>query len=125
MHRSLGSSHKSMNRSFFVDSQSKGSISMPNAWTVYTNLTYLMFDYSAIEKYCAKDIDDASIWWMMFQSHPKRSWFKVHIQVIDSTGLTTFVWFDGVASDQVLGRSVHDLLGGVNQMIGHRIENNN
>jgi hypothetical protein len=42
--------------------------------------------------------------------------FKVHIQVIDSTGLTTFVWFDGVASDQVLGRSVHDLLGGVNQL---------
>ncbi|CAJ2675545.1 unnamed protein product [Trifolium pratense] len=34
MQRSLGSSHKSISRSFSVDSQSKGSISMPHAWTV-------------------------------------------------------------------------------------------
>ncbi|PNX76299.1 histone deacetylase complex subunit SAP30 Sin3-binding protein [Trifolium pratense] len=33
MQRSLGSSHKSISRSFSVDSQSKGSISMPHAWT--------------------------------------------------------------------------------------------
>jgi hypothetical protein len=37
---SLGSSHKSMSRSFSVDSQTKGSVSIPNAWTIYINLTY-------------------------------------------------------------------------------------
>ncbi|CAL0322414.1 unnamed protein product [Lupinus luteus] len=33
MHRSLGSSQRTMNRSFSADSQSKGSITMPHGWT--------------------------------------------------------------------------------------------
>jgi len=45
MHRSLGSSHRSMSRSFSVDSQSKGSISMPQGWTVYILFFSSLLDF--------------------------------------------------------------------------------
>jgi len=38
--------------------------------------------------------------------------FKIHVQVIDNTGSTTFVLFDRVVS-QFLGRNVQDLLDGM------------
>ncbi|XP_058784536.1 uncharacterized protein LOC131659346 [Vicia villosa] len=40
--------------------------------------------------------------------------FKVHIQVIDKTGSTTFILFDRIVS-QVLGRNVQDLLDSMGQ----------
>lgn len=56
----------------------------------------------------------ASFAWKLNDEYNKRDIlrFKVHLQVIDNTGSTTFILFDRVVS-QVLGRTVHELLDGM------------
>ena len=42
--------------------------------------------------------------------------YKVHVQVMDATGSTTFILFDRNAQTYV-GRSVHDLIDAPSQVI--------